>query len=188
MKDFHQDQAIRDRKGQTIIEAMIALSILITGLLGIMALLGRSFFLNRVTADELTATYLAAEGIELAKNLIDHDVYSRLAQPPQGTGWGSVWNMSVGETDSFRLDSETCTQAAACVALPFVSNMPLRYNTATHLYGYGGPGKPSAFTREIRVSVLNISELVVHSIVTWDSGPITSRSLDLEDHFYNWRS
>ena len=73
------------RRGQSIIEAMVAISILTTGFLGIFALLSKSFFLSRVVADETTATYLASEGMEITKNIIDHDVYTGLANPPANT-------------------------------------------------------------------------------------------------------
>ena len=59
------------RRGQTLVEALVALSILTTGFFGIVSLLTKSFQLNRTTMNDTQATYLAAEGIEIAKNLID---------------------------------------------------------------------------------------------------------------------
>ena len=56
---------------------MVAITVLTVGFLGISSLLSQSLALNRVTTNEITATYLASEGIEIAKNLIDHDVYAQ---------------------------------------------------------------------------------------------------------------
>ena len=175
---------LRGNKGQTIIEAIIALSLLTTGFLGMVGLLSRSLFLNRVTSDELTATYLASEGVELAKNIIDHDVYAHLAVPPQGAGWGT----SFGIGGDFQFDTGTCTQGAAYCGQPPQSfdGAALKYDPATHLYGYGGPGATTNFVRRIRVTVPNAGEIVVNSIVTWSTGAITSQSVNIEDHFYNW--
>ena len=61
------------RTGQILIEAIIALSALTIGFLGILALLSSSLSLNRVISDNYTATYLAAEGIEVVKNAIDRN-------------------------------------------------------------------------------------------------------------------
>ncbi len=63
--------------GQSLIETVVALSVLVVGLLGIVVLLNNSLGLNRVTADNYTATYLAAEGIEVIKNLIDANIIAR---------------------------------------------------------------------------------------------------------------
>lgn len=175
------DTKEKSRRGQTIIEAMIALSVLTSGFLGIVALLSRSFFLNRVTSDSLTATYLASEGIELAKNLIDHDVYAHLAIPPQGAGWDTTF----GAGGNYELDYATCT-SGACIPTIFTGST-LKFDPATGRYSYSGPN-PTGFARLIRITVPNANEIVVSSIVTWSTGILTSQSIDLEDHFYNWRS
>ncbi len=158
--------------GQTLIEAMIAVSILTVGFLGIATLLSRSLFLSRVTSDELTASYLASEGIELAKNLIDHDVYA------------SSWGATFGGGGDFQLDYATCTGGGACTP-PLYTGAPLALDPSTNLYSYGG-SMPTGFRRLIRVAVPSANEIRVNSIVTWSTGPITSQSVNLEDHFYNW--
>jgi hypothetical protein len=174
------------RKGQTIIEAMIGISILTTGLLGIMGLLSRSFFLSRVTAENLTATYLAAEGIELAKNLIDHDVYT------PGRTWGVVWqegdNGDCQATNrDFELDYTTCASADPACVLSCYSGTPLSFDPTSRRYSYGG-SVPTNFTRRIRVRPVPGSphELEVNSVVTWSTGLFTSQSVNLVDRFYNW--
>lgn len=186
------EKNIFSRKGQTLIEAMVGIGILTVGLLGIMGLLARSFLLSRIIADDLKATYLASEGVELAKNINDHDVYAHLASPPTGAGWGSSWdNLTPGQSKSFEIDYSTCNNdPAICTPTPFVGNgTPLTYDPATHLYGYGGSVQ-TPFTREIRVSIPNANpnEIVVQSIVRWSTGPVTSESIDIEDHFFNWHA
>jgi hypothetical protein len=171
------------RRGQSLIEAMVAISLLTTGFLGLVALLSRSFFLNRVISDETTANYLAAEGIEIAKNLIDHDVYLQLAGAPGATGWGTCFSVH----NDVELDYATtdCNQLA-----PYNSANPdvLMFNPTTHLYGYGQGGNAAAtgFTREIQVSESVPNQITVDSIVRWSTGPVTSQSIRLEDVFYNW--
>ena len=62
---------IKQKKGQSLVEILIAVSILVVAILGTLALLNRALGLNRVVAEHYTATYLAAEGLELVKNLFD---------------------------------------------------------------------------------------------------------------------
>jgi hypothetical protein len=167
------------RRGQTLIEAMIALSILTVGFLGILTLLAQSLALNHTTAQETTATYLASEGIEISKNLVDHDVYEYLAGVP-GYGWGACF----GVGGSFQLDYTTKT----CPLTPYNPSTHLNFNTTTHMYSYaGGVGTiETPYARLIRVTVPNANEIVVDSIVTWSSGGGGTQTIDLEDAFYNW--
>ncbi len=160
---------------------MIALSMLTVGFLGIAALLTQSFFLNRVITNQTTATYLAAEGIEITKNLIDHDVYAHLATPPTGLGWGTCF----GAGGDFQIDYTTVD----CSALtPYDASRPLSLDPITHLYGYAlaNGATPTTFARDIRVTMPNANEIIVNSIVQWSTGPLSAESVNLEDHFYNW--
>lgn len=175
-----------NRKGQSLLEVLISLTMLTMGFLGITALLSQSFFMNRIVTDQAIGTYLAAEGIEIAKNLVDHDVYAHLASPPVGTGWGSCF----GAGGDFQLDYTTTDCSALVSYFPpgYDAGHFLKFDPATHLYGYGSSASlaTTVFTRDIRVSVPNANEIIVNSIVHWSTGPLTSQSINLEDHFYNW--
>jgi hypothetical protein len=171
-------------RGQSLVEAMIAISLLVTGFLGLFTLLSRSFFLGRVVVNETTATYLASEGVELAKNLIDHDVYAGLGGV--GGGWGSCFNVPVGgQGEDFHLDYNTFNCPPPLSPQP---DVPLKFDAQTDLYNYA-TGVKTVFFRQVRVTVPsagNGNEIDVNSIVTWSTGPITSQSVNIEDHFYNW--
>lgn len=168
------------KTGQSIIEAVVAISILTTGFLGIMALLSRSFFLNRITADELTATYLASEGIEIIKNILDHDIYT------PGNTWGTCGGACADGTyiADYTTGSSEEEQPLALIAVcpgPY-----LHVDPVTHLYSYTG-GVTTNFQRCLRITHGSLgNEVTVNAIVTWSTGSLTSQSLNLEDHFYNW--
>ena len=70
------------QRGQLLIEAMVAVSLMLVGLLGIFGVLSRSLGLSRVAADQFVAVNLASEGIEIAKNLLDSNI-------KQGLAWNS---------------------------------------------------------------------------------------------------
>jgi len=179
----------RSRKGQSLVEALVALSILMIALLGIEALLTRSFLLDRVTTDQTKATYLASEGIEIAKSLIDHDVYEDIATGGNAGGWGACFPVGVGSPgDNYQFDY---TQVN-CPPLNNYDGTPLEFDSTTGLYGYGSKGlygaslTPTSFVREIHITEPSANEIDVQSIVTWSTGSVTNQSLTLEDHFYNW--
>jgi hypothetical protein len=177
------------RSGQSLIEALVALSILTVGFMGIMTLLTKSYQLNRTTSDDTQGTYLASEGIEIAKNLIDHDVYQGI-----GTGgvdqWGACFGLGAGQDGHYELayDSTTCagykkTQAQA--QADHLHIIDLNNDTSTPLYTYNATGKVTEYTRDIHVSAPSDNELDVQSTVTWRSGNL-SNIISVEDHFYKW--
>ncbi len=182
MRNLHSPPSVlhpSSQKGQSLIEVMVAITMLTVGFLGISSLLSRSLALNRVVTNQLTATYLASEGIEIAKNLIDHDVYGQSSGAT--TGWGSCFNK--GRTD-FELDYTTidCSTLASFV----FPGDPLWYHPDTHLYDYNESGGiATSFTRRIRVEMSG-DEITVIAIVYWPGFGGSAGSINLEDHFYKW--
>lgn len=65
-------------KGQAMVEAMVAMSVIVVGLLGVFTLSSNSISLNRVAADRYVAVNLANEGVELVKNLIDNNEWNAI--------------------------------------------------------------------------------------------------------------
>lgn len=181
------------RKGQSLIEVMVALFVLTIGMLGILALLGQSLSVSKTVTNETIATYLAAEGIELSKNIVDHDVYQQRAGVSAGWAQNSE-DQAFGAGGNFQLDYTTCDtddgSAAICdlSTWHFNSGETLGFDPSTNLYYYGAP-EATPFVREIKISYPNgaphFNELIVQSIVTWGTG-FNTQSIQLEDHFYNW--
>ena len=185
---------IHSRRGQTLVEALVALSILTMGFLGITALLTRSFQLNRTTTDDTQATYLAAEGIEIVKNLIDHDVYAGL---PGNDYFGQCFYDGSGyyypidyETVASTVPSPDCSGILSYSTTASAANTPLYFNSSTKLYSRNAFGAAATgFVRNIKITEISnpgaIAEIDVQSTVTWTDAGL-GNSITLEDHFYNW--
>lgn len=185
--------SIHSRRGQTLVEALIALSILTMGFVGIITLLSKSFQLNRTASDDTQATYLASEGIEIAKNIIDYDVYYGLSQA-HTDDWECSFGLNSGQTADYEMDYSTVPPAGCSGLLPArtaveAQSDDLYFNSSTRLYSYTSLGATkSDFTRDVRITMPAATfpnEIDVQSIVTWTNGDI-SNTITLEDHFYNW--
>lgn len=170
---------IHSRRGQTLVEALVAISILTTGFIGIVALLNKSFQLNRITTNDTQATYLASEGIEITKSLIDHDVYSGL---PSNEWFGQSFT-NTGHY--YGIDYRTDTTAGLTVSNATAS-APLYLDPTTNLFSYDSSGIRTKFVRDIWVGLsADGYDLDVRSTVTWTDGGL-SNNITLEDHFYDW--
>mgnify|MGYP001599451310 CR=1 FL=1 len=152
--------------GQVLMESLIAITIATVGLLGMFALLSRSLSLTRVVADRYVATYLAAEGIEVVKNLIDTNVIQK-----------NPWNLNLA-SGTYEVDYQSGLQSYAA--------RRLNYNEATGYYDYGS-GLPTNFLRRVDVERLGRDEIRVNSVVSWISRGGADFEVNLEDHFLNWQ-
>jgi hypothetical protein len=154
------------KEGQVLVEALVALGILTVGLLGISTLLSRSLSLNRVVSTNYAGTYLAAEGIEIVKNIIDTNVLQSRA-----------WN-DLGGNGDYEADFDDSSLGSN-------QSRFLAFDPATNIYSYGGP-QATPFRRLIRIALTGSDEVKVNSIVSW-SVRGGDYQVNLEDHFLRWR-
>jgi hypothetical protein len=176
------------RKGQALVEVMIALLVLTSGFIGILSLLAQSIHLSKTVNNETIASYLASEGIELAKSATDHDIYQHLAG---FSGWArGVSDPTFPSAGVYQFDYTWCEgvpYGSSCGQAPLAPTPPnyLRLDPATGLYSYAGP-QATPYTRQIIVTPVGTDELIVRSVVTWDVG-LSQQSVSLEDYFYAWQ-
>ncbi len=160
--------------GQVLIEAIVAISIGVVGLLGFLQLLTQAVSINKDVGQKFVATYLAAEGIEIVKSLVDEDYVS-------GNGWGESLD---GGNYEVSYDS---TELGGSLSVGVRSIVRLRYDSASGLYNYD-VGNPTSFVRTIEL--INIgtpdNELKVVSIVEWTARG-EPEEVTLEGHFFCWR-
>lgn len=155
-----QDKSLHNKKGQILIEAIVAITVVVVGLLAIFTFISRSFSLNRVVADQYLGTYLAAEGIEVVKNLIDSG------------GAMSDGNYELNYNSAF-LPAE------------FTVPSPLYFDNGYYSHNFGG--KETGFMRKITINGSATDEVKVVSRVDWITRGGGKYNVELEDHFFNWK-
>lgn len=150
-----------------MVESMIALTIVVGGLLGIFTLTSRSVSLNQVITSQYVGSNLAAEGIEITKNIIDKNALQ-----------GRPWNEGIVSGD-YEVDYLSRSLSA-------FSNRTLLLDPASGLYQYA-VGNPTTYLRKITVDVISADEIAVKSLVSWTTRDSAQFEVNLEDHFFNWR-
>ncbi len=146
---------------------MIALTIVIGGLLGIFTLTSRSVSLNQVITSQYVGSNLAAEGVEIVKNIIDRNVLQ-----------GRPWNEGIVSGD-YEVDYSSRSLN------PYTGRTML-LDVASGLYQYS-VGNPTTFLRKITLSAVSADEILARSYVSWTTRDGAQFNVDLEDHFFNWR-
>lgn len=165
---------IKDRKGNLLIESIVAISVIIISFLGILSLLSRSLGLNKDVSHKFVATYLAVEGVEIVKSLIDKNFTDGLA-----------WNDCCSDGSWEVVYDSTILIPAS------VPPNPLLFDKTDGSYNYV-TGNPSSFTRVVEISELDrngddrTDEIKVNSKVSW-SRRGSVQEINLEDHFFDWK-
>ncbi len=172
----------KNERGQILIESIVSISIASVALIGILSILSNAVAAGRGISERFTATYLAAEGIEVVKGIIDINYAQGLA-----------WNADLS-TGSYELSYDTVQSATSGLDserissdLFVTSTLPLHYSVTLGLYSYVSSGALTRFYRTVQVTNVDADELQIVSIVEWEPRPGKTDSMSVEDHFFNWR-
>lgn len=160
---------LRQNRGQSLLELMVAMSVMTIGFLAIFAVLSQSLGLNKVAANQYAAANLAGEGIEVVKNITDSNVVQ---------GNDRAWNEGLRNGDfGVQYDSTSLEERW--------KDEKLKFDIATGLYGYEA-GEKTNFIRTIKIESISENEVKVNSIVKWQDRAGTDFEINLEDRLFNW--
>lgn len=160
-----------------MVELMVTASLIMIGLIGIFSLLIHSTSMNKDVVHRFEATYLAAEGIEIMKNIIDTDV----AIPD-----GVFFNSTLVSGQNYEVQYNTNRENLKDREIFGSSTTPLQLDLggATGLYNYG-VGMETLYTRTIVVEG-GQDIMTIKSEVAWKVNG-ERNVVNLEEIFQNWR-
>jgi len=189
-------------RGFTLLETLVAFTVIVGGILGPFTLASRSIGAAIFARNELIAANLAAEGIELVHGFRTSNVLS-----------GAVWDNNLGALGTsrdYRID-------AICSAAPCIPSnapnfqrcslvdcsQPLLFSIGTRLYSYQSGGAATSFVRVLIIDrrpppsnpyfddralpqpVPEEDQMTVISRVSWVDRGI-SRQIEVVEVLYDW--
>ena len=167
------------RRGFTLIETLVAVSLLTVAIVAPMTLTTRSLSAAYYARDQITAFHLAQEAVESVRNVRDGNILTNalggsvdlLSGIPSITG------------QPFTVDTRNGSMEQCPVTCP-----PLK--TDGELYGYenGSPWVATRFTRTVRAEPVsgNADEVRVSVTVSWRSGSFQTRTFTISENLYRW--
>jgi len=159
----------KNQKGFTLIESMIAITLIVSGITGLLILVNRSMGFAGLAFNQLTAANLAQEGIELVRNIRDNN-------------WMNKKNWLAGLEDGFyQMDytEEKLVDLTEREDQPMLFDETIGYNYTL--------GNASFYHRKIELTQINANELRVRSIITWSAKGGKNFETVAEDHLFNWQ-
>ncbi len=155
------------QKGFTLAESVIAITLIIIGIIGILNLINRSAGFANIASNRLIASNLGQEAIEMVRNVRDSNWVN-----------GEVWNGGLVGICSgvFEVDYR---QGLKCDTNSF-----LLFDDEEFGYNYE-QGRQTIYKRRIVITPISNAELRIQAIVSWQTRG-GDFEIVVEDHLYNW--
>lgn len=161
----------KNNKGFTIVETLVAVAILMIAIAGPLTIAQKGLMAAVYARDQVTASFLAQDAMELIKNIRDYDANN------------SNWLNTLG----------ACTYPVTCTADTYngtISISPSDYNLyiGQNGYSHNNSGDKTQFTRKFYLENTYSSdtnnELTAVVMVEWKNGTI-SNVVTLKDQIFN---
>ncbi len=194
------------KRGFTLIETMIAVTILTLAVAGPLYAASRAIVAATISRDQLTASYLAQEGIEYVRALRDNE-YLAAHQAGGSDVSGTAWTNFIAGIESLCLSPASCSLDPVLRAMGYGSGSSVATYTGAPLYltncayGVGGlsctppniytqqnlaGSVQTGFKRALQVFHISASDERVVSTVSWDFHG-TTYSVTVADHLTPWQ-
>ena len=186
-------QTLRNQSGFSLVEVLVAISLLLIALVGPMTFFARSSQSTEVANDRAIATFLAQEGAELIQKMRDDRTLEYFFDPNQD-GW------SLPADANFLADVSQCIEPDRCgvfindtgrvdVINCFGDSCALLYdeNAGRARYNHNsGDTTPYTRTIQLRPDETSNREVEIISRVEWDSTSlIETQSVEVQTTVFN---
>lgn len=163
----------KSQGGFTLIETFVAITILVTAVVGPLTLAQKGLTSALIARDQLMASFLAQEGIEYVRQQRDSNSL-------QGLPWLNGLSACIAQNCMIdaAADPAPVTCSGAC--------LPLRFDESTYFYGYDANDSLSPYTRTVRIDELSATEARITSSVSWRSG-IFTRQVSFTEVIMDWQ-
>ena len=166
---------ISKKTGFSLLEVMVALSLLVITISSTMALIANSFNVVTEAKNKIIARYLAQEAIEYVRKVRDDQAYeNEWLKNPLTIGA----DIGVDVYDNVVGDIKPCGFMNQCI---------LTYDSLTGEYSHDNSFPNTIFTRKININELQLNiEAIVTVTMLWQHKG-TAKSFILTEHIFNYK-
>lgn len=199
MKNNYSEQYIlKSPPGFTIVEVMMAVTVLAVGMMGAISLINYSIFAASNSINRITAANLSEEGIELVRNVRDSnwlagdnwdkDIKGNGAEKAIKFFCGGAAKQNISESD---IDNCSPPNGSACQVYVYkkISDNSLCYSDNFSAQAGYTIEKQTGFYRLIKLDRLSApaERIQVSAYIKWMDRNGQYRYLTAEEILYNWR-
>lgn len=175
-----------DSAGFSLVETLVAITLLLLVMVGPLAITSRTASSATFASEQVVATFLAQEGLEIAQKAREDLVLNSTAfDGTRATAWADFVSTSgvygpCVSSSGCRLELDSLGAVVPPQSCATIANCQLYLNTATgtrSMYTHTGTNATTTpYTRTIKITAVPGSpdEVKVESIVTWRTGSLVS--------------
>lgn len=165
---------IKNQTGFTLIETLVAVTILTLAVVGPLFTANRAIVAAQMSRDQLTASYLAQEGIEYVRAVRDNEYLA--VYPNTSMAWSNFLNKS---------SVSLCSATALCNLGPQIGGTPC-LGTSSCAASFSLTVNGTSFARTIQVFAVSLTEESIVSTVKWSFHNV-QHSVTVTDHLTSWQ-
>ena len=181
-------------RGFTFIEAMVAISLLMTSVAIAVTVIRTNILVSSITKDAVAARFLAQEGIEYTRHVRDSHLvdFEKNGNDPPIDWLGTLEACFDGTPCIINMADPTSVNITSC---PVGGCPVLKYNETENRYGYdsGADWEETPFIREIQITHPAIScvgaiclEAIVTVKVVWNEHGGPDKEVVYQQNLFNW--
>jgi prepilin-type N-terminal cleavage/methylation domain-containing protein len=169
------------QKGMTLIETLVAITILTVAIISPMSLTMQSLSASYYARDQIVAFNLGQEAIESVRSIRDGNILRIAYDQPDSECSPMTLLCKIPIGTPFVIDTRDNTITQCTGECP-----PLQ--TDGDLYGYDSGWADTRFTRTVSADFVEgtTDEIRVSVTVTWIAGPRQTRTFTIYENLYRW--
>lgn len=175
MKFNKKSKKNNNKEGFSMVEALVAITILITSIVGPMTIAQQGLITANVAKNQVTAFFLGQEAVEHVRYIRDSNVLSL-------SNWLTDLTGCINATcrvDTINNDIDVCSGGTGQCA-------DLKRHPTDGFYGYNGSWDITPFNREFTITRLAPNEIALDVIVSWRRGSLM-KSITVHENIFNWQ-
>lgn len=175
------------QKGFTLIETFVAITILLIAVLGPMSLFAQSISDGIFAKNQVTAFYLAQEGVELTINKIYSNIKQHnheFSDDPGETPTNWLSDLENCLNSNCQVEFDTNSEAYDFPACNNADNQCDYLNFSNNVYNYDA-GSPTSFRREIKITRESDSPFAVLEVIVHWKNKLIDKQVTLSRRVYD---
>jgi prepilin-type N-terminal cleavage/methylation domain-containing protein len=177
----------KKNKGFTLIETMVAITILMISIAGPLVLVGNGIRFSTFARDQITAFYLAQDAIEAMRYIRDGNRIAKVTDAnPEQVEWDHITQYSCTEANPCGIDTLKIYGGSAQTPITTATANDYLHIDSQGRYSYDSGGTQTHFKRYITIEeIAENKEVQIIVRVDWSAGIVT-RTFSIRENLFYW--